>query len=126
VILSCVLIEEVMKMARVPITVMGYRCERCNHEWIPRDFEKEPAVCPKCKSPYWNRPRKAMTTYEDFRDKVQETLKGSPGPLTWTEIRTLAGLPQKFPNNQWVRQMESEIGLERKRDAHGIIHWELR
>ena len=24
-------------MPRVPITVMGYRCERCSHEWIPRD-----------------------------------------------------------------------------------------
>ena len=45
-------------MARVPITVMGYRCERCNHEWIPRDFNNEPAVCPKCKSPYWDRPRR--------------------------------------------------------------------
>ena len=49
-------------MPKVPITVMGYRCERCTHEWIPRDLgndpDKEPAVCPKCKSPYWNRPRK--------------------------------------------------------------------
>src|SRR5262245_37129880 len=40
---------------RVPITVMGFRCERCNHEWIPRDLQQVPAVCPKCKSPYWDR-----------------------------------------------------------------------
>ena len=111
------------EMARVPITVMGFRCERCTHEWIPRDFENEPAVCPKCKSPYWNRPRKAMTTYEEFRDKIQETLKVAGKPITWTEIRTSAGLPQKFPNNQWVRQLESDIKLERKRDEHGIILW---
>jgi hypothetical protein len=45
-------------MAKVPITVMGYQCERCSHKWIPKDPEKEPSVCPKCKSPYWNRPRK--------------------------------------------------------------------
>ena len=45
-------------MARVPITVMGWRCERCSHEWIPKDYDTEPAVCPKCKSPYWERPRK--------------------------------------------------------------------
>ena len=114
-------------MARVPITVMGYRCERCSHEWIPRDVEQEPAVCPKCKSPYWNRPRKSgesMLTYEAFRDAVRGTLK-SNGPLTWTEIRTIAKLPQKFPNNKWVHQMEKDIGLKRSKDEHGILKWNI-
>lgn len=44
-------------MAKVQLTVWGWRCERCEHEWIPRESQ-EPRVCPKCKSPYWNRPRK--------------------------------------------------------------------
>lgn len=35
----------------------GYRCERCGHEWLPRSKTQEPTVCPKCKTPYWNRPR---------------------------------------------------------------------
>jgi hypothetical protein len=112
-------------MARVPITVMGYRCERCCHEWVPRDTAQEPSVCPKCKSPYWNRPRKkpaSMLTYEDFRDKIKQTLKKS-GPLTWTEIRTIAKLPEKFPNNQWVRRLEIEIGLKREKDSAGIFKW---
>jgi hypothetical protein len=43
-------------MARVPITVMGFKCERCGHEWVPRDTESEPKVCPKCHSPWWQRP----------------------------------------------------------------------
>lgn len=34
----------------------GYRCERCEHTWVPRE-ESSPTVCPKCKSPYWNKPR---------------------------------------------------------------------
>lgn len=46
-------------MAKIKMTVLGYRCERCSHEWVPRDAEQEPRVCPKCKSPYWNRPRKS-------------------------------------------------------------------
>ena len=114
-------------MARVPITVMGFRCERCDHEWIPRDLKKEPSVCPKCKSPYWNRPRKkptSMVTYEEFRDRIQKTLKKS-GTLTWTEIRTAAKLPEKFPNNQWVRRLEQDISLKRNKDASGIIKWKL-
>jgi DNA-damage-inducible protein D len=45
-------------MSKVQLNVMGYRCERCEHEWVPRDTENEPRVCPKCKSPYWNVPRK--------------------------------------------------------------------
>jgi len=40
-------------------------------------------------------------------------------------VRTTAGLPQAFPNNKWVRRMESDIGLKRERDAHGIIHWSI-
>lgn len=114
-------------MPRVPITVMGYRCERCAHEWIPRDPEREPVACPKCKSPYWDRPRKAtsMLTYEDFRERIEKTLREG-GSLTWTEIRTAAKLPEKFPNNKWVRRLEHEIGLERKKDTHGIIKWTLR
>jgi predicted Zn-ribbon and HTH transcriptional regulator len=114
-------------MARVPITVMGFRCERCEHEWIPRHAAQEPAVCPKCKSPYWNRPRqklKAMLMYEDFRDRIKRTLKQS-GPLTWTEIRTIAKLPEKFPNNKWVRRLEQEIKLQRNKDGNGIIIWKV-
>ena len=44
------------KMARVKLD--GYRCDRCRHEWLPRDKGQDPKVCPKCKSPYWNTPRK--------------------------------------------------------------------
>jgi predicted Zn-ribbon and HTH transcriptional regulator len=44
-------------MAKVKISVEGFKCERCGHEWRPRN-KGEPAVCPKCKSPYWNKPRR--------------------------------------------------------------------
>jgi DNA-directed RNA polymerase subunit RPC12/RpoP len=112
-------------MARVPITMMGFRCERCGHEWIPNG-DKEPRVCPKCHSPYWNRPKKAapMLTYAEFRNKIRAELVKS-GTLTWTEIRTASKLPQAFPNNKWVRKMEADIGLKRVKDSHGIIKWSL-
>jgi len=114
-------------MARVPITVMGFRCERCSHEWVPRGgAEEEPRVCPKCRSPWWNRPRKAMMTYDDFKEKVAATLNAAGHPMTWTEIRTAASLPQAFPNNQWVHRMEGDIGLVRRREPSGMIHWLLK
>jgi len=40
------------------ITVKKCKCERCKHEWITRSKEI-PKVCPKCKSPYWDKPRKS-------------------------------------------------------------------
>ena len=44
-------------MAEITIKMRGYKCERCEHEWIPRSKEN-PIICPKCKSPYWNKPKK--------------------------------------------------------------------
>lgn len=46
-------------MATITIKREGRRCERCGHEWLPRQRGKLPVACPKCKSPYWDRPRKA-------------------------------------------------------------------
>lgn len=40
------------------VQLWGYRCERCSHEWVPRDKSQEPKVCPRCKSAYWDTPRK--------------------------------------------------------------------
>lgn len=67
-----------------------------------------------------------MTTFESFRNVVEKTLREAGRPLTWTEIRTLARLPQTFPNNRWVHELEAQIGLERFKDKAGIIHWQLR
>jgi hypothetical protein len=35
-------------------------------------------------------------------------------------------LPRAFPNNQWIRRMEADIGLTRRRESDGIIHWQLK
>lgn len=43
-------------------------CTRCNHTWDPRKPGVKPEVCPKCKSPYWDRPRQ--------RAKKNRTRKG--------------------------------------------------
>ena len=45
------------------VKLNGFICERCEHTWISRNLNfnlevEKPRVCPKCKSPYWNTPRK--------------------------------------------------------------------
>ena len=64
-------------MAKIMLTVDGYRCERCAHEWIPRDKGQEPVICPKCKSPYWNKPRKNAEP-EGAKPARSRKAKGEP------------------------------------------------
>jgi DNA-directed RNA polymerase subunit RPC12/RpoP len=59
-------------MSKVPI--MGYRCQRCGHEWLPRKNSKgEPKVCPKCKSPYWNTPKTMQKKKRTKKNKKSES-----------------------------------------------------
>jgi len=43
-------------------------CNRCGHRWIPRSFET-PNHCPKCGSPYWNRPR--VRKYKNKKEVIK-------------------------------------------------------
>jgi Zn finger protein HypA/HybF involved in hydrogenase expression len=44
---------------KIEIIKNGFQCERCNHEWIGRLYKNEiPIICPKCKSAYWNKPKR--------------------------------------------------------------------
>jgi phage FluMu protein Com len=47
------------------------RCNRCNHKWLSKG-EEEPRVCPRCKSVYWNVPRKL---HYDWHAKHKKLVK---------------------------------------------------
>ena len=36
-------------------------CLRCGHTWVPR-YNRYPQNCPKCNSPYWDKPRQTKDT----------------------------------------------------------------
>ena len=65
-----------------------------------------------------------MADYEAFKNVIHEMLQNADQPLTWTEIKDEANLPQKVPNNQWVHRMEQDIGLVRERVGNRIL-WKL-
>jgi uncharacterized OB-fold protein len=56
---------EVYRISMAEITLKGYKCERCGHKWVPRERDF-PRVCPKCKSPYWDKPRRLATRKQDI------------------------------------------------------------
>lgn len=54
-----------------------------------------------------------LILYEDFKNSIKSILERHPSGLTWTQIRDKLNFSQKYPNNQWVRRLESDIGLKR-------------
>jgi Zn finger protein HypA/HybF involved in hydrogenase expression len=44
-------------MPKIKITVDGWLCTRCAHQWISR-VKRKPCICPKCGSAYWDKARK--------------------------------------------------------------------
>jgi len=80
-------------------------------------------IKPQKKSP--SKPQKMA--YAEFRDSIAGVLKSSPKGLSWTEIKEKLELPQKVPNNLWVRTMENDIGLLRAIDrSSGKTIWRLK
>ena len=68
-----------------------YECNRCSHSWIPR-AEKEPKVCPKCKSPYWNKVRKykkRITHIIENRANKYIKEKSNEGEIKYGALRAL-------------------------------------
>lgn len=86
------------------------------NEKLVVEFVSKPSKKPK------KEPEPKMT-YGEFRDKIKDTIS-KHGSLTWSEIREKTKLPQVVPNNKWVRQLESDIGLLRIRDPKGIV-WKI-
>jgi len=64
---------------------------------------------------------KEKVLYEDFKKSIKNILERHPSGLTWTNIRDKLNLPQKHPNNKWVRKLEKEIGLRRIKIGGSLI-----
>lgn len=64
--------------------------------------------------------------YEDFKTTIEHVLTEAGKHLTWSEIKQRAGLLQKLPNNKWVRQVETDIGLIREKGKGGKMLWRVR
>jgi len=65
-------------------------------------------------------------SYAEFKAKISELLLIEPSGLSWTEIRERLQLPQKVPNNLWVRMLMTDTGLIREFNRkNGKIVWRL-
>ena len=64
--------------------------------------------------------------YVEYKNAIEWELRRSSGGLTWAQLQARLGLPYDRPCPTWTRQLESEIGLERKKGAGRSLLWQLR
>lgn len=38
------------------VPILKLKCRRCEYQWAPR--KRDVRICPRCKSTYWNEPKK--------------------------------------------------------------------
>ncbi len=56
-------------VAGANVLILGHKCFRCGHKWVPREERYEPEICPSCKSPYWKSPKKIFKKGEKKNGK---------------------------------------------------------
>jgi len=88
-------------------------CLRCGHSWLRRSLAKLPGTCPRCCSPYWNRPRKGG---EPPKTKVSGPSEApDEGPLTRAEgLRVAAaviGHLRGYRKNPEYRTIQNDLNF---------------
>jgi len=61
--------------------------------------------------------------YVEFQSNILHELQRSPSGLTWKELRERLKLPYDRPCPTWVKQLERDIGLTRKRGTGRALVW---
>jgi len=51
------------------IKINNLNCQRCGHTWVPKIENVK--VCPKCKSPYWDKPRRTKNEHISIKDELK-------------------------------------------------------
>ena len=71
--------------------------------------------------------RKGVTMrYAEFRDAVRGYLSLHSEGATWKELREALDLPCERPCPEWVKRLETDIGLDRTEKRGRTLLWKLR
>ena len=79
-----------------------HKCNRCNYEW--KGKLENPKTCPKCNSPYWNKPRTKRLPFHQVPTRFQineEAIAEHPDiTLPSTKKYSLDSMGRDFIHNQ--------------------------
>ena len=65
------------------------KCSRCSHEWMAKI--ENPVLCPKCKSPNWNKERKGTLLNSDETQQAENWKLKTIGSIDEKEIKKAFG-----------------------------------
>jgi len=75
-------------------------CNRCGHQWqSEKGIDQLPVQCPKCKSTYWNKPRREKKEKGVERKKVEVKSNGSES------AKSVAIKPTSNHNSQPLKEI---------------------
>ena len=72
--------------------IKAWECNRCGHVWVART-KIIPVTCPKCRSAYWDKPRK--TGQADKQDDVDRYIIKLQGQSRLQDLHDVAPLLAK-------------------------------
>lgn len=93
-------------MSKKQFSMPKWRCLRCGNEWLPQKDGK-PQTCSKCRSPYWDRPRRV-----EIEKKAQE-LEALIGPVKWSTALNPASTQVIFTSEKYGALIVWNIDLFR-------------
>jgi hypothetical protein len=64
-------------------------------------------------------------TYLEFKSAIETTLRRKHAGATRKELKVAARLPYDRPCPEWTRNLESEIGLVRRKGTGRELIWRL-
>jgi hypothetical protein len=64
-------------------------------------------------------------TYVEFKQSIGSKLRKNSRGLTWNQLKTALDLPYERPCHEWVRRLEKEIGLVRRKGAGRAFVWQV-
>jgi len=100
-----------------------YKCSRCQHEWIPRNEEELPKICPKCKTLKWNDRLKVVTPGLIVQEPA--TLKPEPPCIT---VRTNSLYFRMMATGIWkpepMWEMEKQLIIDYRAGSGNSPTWQ--
>ncbi len=84
-------------------------CLRCGHNWIPRRPVK-PKVCPKCTSPYWNKPKWKGINAEKTGEIIEKLMTFIYDRYNGSDTFKSYGEPASVIVAEFIRESGIELG----------------
>ena len=105
-----------MGIQEIFVKLKEYTCERCRHVWRQRvSGTDDPLTCAKCRSAYWNRPRRNRVNTTETESAPHDAQARNTSVLTISAQELLhrvddGGIPLYITDS--LRQIAAENGLE--------------